>query len=158
MMNRDTLLQRALFRKRTAGALLTEAEVKRIKGLLAQGVSRREIGKLFRVATETIARIARGDTWGWVEAGEELSRIALEADEIEVPPSTPELDAKADESRKRFEERMGINQPAKVPNYEEFLKGQANTPEDKIAAKFAEALDKAKQPERDLEKFKENED
>lgn len=153
-MNRETLLQKALFRKRTAGALLTEAEVKRIKGLLMQGVSRREIGKLFRVATETIARIARGDTWGWVEAGEELSRIALEADEIEVPPATPELDAKADESRRRFEERMGISQAAKVPDYNAFLKEQAKVEDKGVGAKLADAIDKAKRPDRDLEEFK----
>lgn len=46
---------------------LQEHEVARIKKLLQAGDhSRRDIAHAYEVGLETIARIARGDTWAWV--------------------------------------------------------------------------------------------
>ena len=49
-----------------ASAKFTEMEVREIKIRLQGGASPREIAKLFGVASETIRKIHRGDTWAWV--------------------------------------------------------------------------------------------
>lgn len=71
-------------------------EILRIHQRLARGVSRREIAKDHGVGMETISRIARGDTYAWVNeeaiAHAQLSEEALAAEikEMEAKSFTPE--------------------------------------------------------------------
>lgn len=52
---------------RTAtNSALTEETVARIKGLLTRGHTPKELGQAYGLATETIRRMGRGETWAWV--------------------------------------------------------------------------------------------
>lgn len=52
---------------KNANARLTEAEVRMIKTRLYTGESAPSISRDFYVSTETIRRIARGETWSWLD-------------------------------------------------------------------------------------------
>lgn len=53
--------------RRTASAVLTENEVRLIKrALLRKESTPREIAQIYCVGVETIRKISRGDSWGWV--------------------------------------------------------------------------------------------
>lgn len=65
-------------RQRTGSAILTALEVARIKRNLNNGMSPGEIAEAYGVARETIRRIARKESWLWVDAEEELpEKVAL---------------------------------------------------------------------------------
>lgn len=51
-------------------ARLTEIEVRQIRAMLDDGVSRQRIGRVFGVAWSTVNRIKRGEKWGWLDANE----------------------------------------------------------------------------------------
>lgn len=68
-------------RQRTAAAVLTEQEVARVKRNILRGMSLRELAQAYGVALDTIRRIARGDSWSWVEAEGEMPK----ADHSPVP-------------------------------------------------------------------------
>lgn len=68
---------------RNGNAALTEVQVRVIKKMLRESdASYREIGKMYLVSSETIRRIAMGDTWNWVTEELELP------EEGPLPPST----------------------------------------------------------------------
>jgi hypothetical protein len=73
-------------------AILTSNEVSRIKRDLAEGRSRKHIARAYQVGLETIARIARGDTWINVPVAEGARIDKLEA-ELLAPAN---LDAMAE--------------------------------------------------------------
>ena len=55
-------------RKRHARtSLLSEADVARIRRLIAEGAQDRHLALQYQVSLWTIRAIKRGDTWGWVE-------------------------------------------------------------------------------------------
>ena len=88
-------------RQRTRSGVLTEAEVARIKLLLKQGMSARQVKEYFPVSLWTIRAIARGDTWDWVAPEGE--------GEIEPPPAiltSAELAQAARESQERMIKRL----------------------------------------------------
>jgi transposase len=70
---------------------LTEAQVRVIKQSLADGMRPRALAKIYMVGTETIARIKRGDTWGWVTLQEPQDRL----DAVLSVPLSEEEDAEA---------------------------------------------------------------
>lgn len=110
-------------RQRTGSATLTAEEVRVIKRLLREAregygdgryLGPRAIAQMYQVGTETIRRIDRGDTWGWLEAeerplvemtpglieaakksGEELLRRLGEEEKIEKPVDIMEVYAEA---------------------------------------------------------------
>ena len=84
-------------RQRTAGAILTEHEVARIKLNIKQGLPLREMAQAYGVALDTIRRIARGDSWAWV--------LAEDENEL-VPAETPESAQAAADSQARFMAKM----------------------------------------------------
>lgn len=47
---------------------LTELQVQVIKQQLATGVTGASLARLYQVSGETIRRIGRGETWGWLDA------------------------------------------------------------------------------------------
>lgn len=53
---------------------LSERDVLRIKQLIGEGYSNRIIAQHFLLATETVRRIARGDTWNWLRSEADLSQ------------------------------------------------------------------------------------
>lgn len=55
-------------RQRTGAAVLTEDQVAHIKHRLFTGTPPRSIADEYGVGIETVRRISRGDTWGWVPA------------------------------------------------------------------------------------------
>lgn len=70
-------------RQRKAAGVLTELEVGRIKKRgIERDVSAKELAGVYGVAVETIRKIWRGESWGWVEVegGEEngLQRVSPE--------------------------------------------------------------------------------
>lgn len=73
-------------RRLNRSAILTEEDVRRIKERLGHYGGKREwprdIAKEYMVGTETIRRIDRGDTWGWLlpeHAKEPVGEAALAA-------------------------------------------------------------------------------
>lgn len=68
-------------------AALTEAEVRLIKQALMEGNAAPGIARIYGVSAETIRRINRGETWGWLDA-EPLPVAPAE----DLPP-TPEEEA-----------------------------------------------------------------
>ena len=85
-------------RQRTAGAVLTEQEVARIKLNIKQGgIPLREIAQAYGVALDTIRRIARGDSWAWVLAEDEQAIM---------PGATAESKQAAAESQARLMARL----------------------------------------------------
>lgn len=112
-------------RQRLAGAALTEREVAGIKTRLQQGHLPRAIADDYGVATESIRRIGRGETWAWVEASEFQTSSLTSI----LPPEelSPEQQAQIAESAQRLLE----------------LQTQIDTPLD-IAAIMKERAEKAK--------------
>lgn len=73
-----------------ANSVLTLEKVVWVKQQLAEGKwGRREIGQAVGVSTESIAKIARGDTWGHVPWPEGVERGELVAPSFEVPAAEP---------------------------------------------------------------------
>lgn len=66
-------------------AALSEAEVRLIKQALMEGNAAPGIARIYGVSAETIRRINRGETWGWLDA--EPEPVPVEA------PPTPEEEA-----------------------------------------------------------------
>lgn len=75
-------------RKRLASATLTENEVRGIKLRLSRNESPREIAADHQVGVETIRRIARGETWYWVD-----TPVDLDSPPSGPPPSEAEIEA-----------------------------------------------------------------
>jgi hypothetical protein len=69
-----------------ASAVLDEYSVARIKRNLLNGLTSRQCAESFGVATETIRKIGRGDSWVWVEPADSSGQIpnAPSAEEIQV--------------------------------------------------------------------------
>ncbi|MDX2059954.1 MAG: hypothetical protein SFV24_19245 [Gemmatimonadales bacterium] len=86
-------------RQRTKSGILTELEVARIKRLLAEGESPRQLADAYEVSLWAIRAIGRGDTWAWVEP--EGVHVAPAETSPELPGITPSTDD-ADESLQRF--------------------------------------------------------
>lgn len=63
-------------------SVLTEAQVRVIKQHLMVGQSAASLARIYRVSAETIRRIARGETWGYVDV-EEAKVLPLV-----IPPAT----------------------------------------------------------------------
>jgi hypothetical protein len=78
-------------RSRLGGATLTEREVARIKYNLGRGYKPRSIADAYGVAVETIRRLARGETWSWVEPSPDGDDSVVEL--------TPEILASAERVR-----------------------------------------------------------
>lgn len=74
--------------RRVTNTNFTEADVARIKRNLSLGFSTRELAQANGCAIETIRKIARGDTWAWVEA--ERGEAPAKA-----PPPTPDVIAES---------------------------------------------------------------
>lgn len=69
-------------RKRLGNATLEVDDVLYIKEELQKGVSPRQLAELFEVGTETIRRIARGESWGWVKVKEAIPSATITDDEV----------------------------------------------------------------------------
>lgn len=83
--------------------VLTREQVLLIKQGLAKGQPRRLLAELFGVGIETISRIDRGDTWGWLKTDEDLyNRITVvtEKDEQESAESLGKLMKMMEEKKK----------------------------------------------------------
>lgn len=89
--------------KKRGNAKLTEAQVRIIKQDLKDyhegksGDSPVEIGKALGLGTETIRRIDRGETWGWVSLDNEANLAAVLS-----APATPEEQATMDKMAKEM--------------------------------------------------------
>lgn len=124
-------------KRRPANAKLTEAQVRVIKQDLKDyhegrsGDSPGAIANMLGICAETIRRIDRGETWGWVQLDSEENLAAA----LAVPP-TPEEEAK-------------VNQIAKeMFEWEQKRKASAT-------AKMLESITEVKRPDRlidDIEK------
>lgn len=140
--------QPARHRKRTAGAILSEREVAVIKRKLLDGMTPRELSHIYLVATETIRRIAREETWGWVTPAAEGMDALPEGEEL--PPISEELKAKAAASQAAFLAKMqGAGKP---------IPFGAPTKEDeerdtRVAARFQQEADTLLKPGKDLQEF-----
>lgn len=100
-------------RQRLAGAALTEREVAGIKTRLQQGHLPRAIADDYGVATESIRRIGRGETWAWVEASEFQTSPLTSI----LPPEelSPEQQAQIAESAQRLLElQTAIDTPLDI--------------------------------------------
>ncbi len=114
-------------RQLTGGAVLSEFEVARIKALLIQGTSRRNLAEHYQVGYETIARIDRGTAWGWVEP--------LAAEKLDSK-SEAQLSLEIEASKQRFLELTGQavpdqpvpDQPVVYAGQEEFIGQIDNSP------------------------------
>jgi hypothetical protein len=128
--------QQARAIKRTAGAILTEAEVRVIKRELARSVPARTLSQIYMVGLETIRRIARGDTWAWV--GEEP--------ETDINASLPDLPPEHEARMKAAQqELLRLHRLEQVPQ-------RAGL------ERLEREIEKAKEPERLLEELKGGED
>ncbi len=56
-----------LMKRRRAAAVFSDEEVRQIRAALSSGQTRKELARLYGVGVETIAKLARGDTYGWVD-------------------------------------------------------------------------------------------
>lgn len=80
---------------------LSEAEVRIILNELARGVSAASLARTYQVSAETIRRIGRGETWGWLRHQPATPPAGLEVTEI-----TEEDRVKAAESFALLQLRM----------------------------------------------------
>lgn len=87
--------------RKNMNAALTEAQVRVIKRELEKGIPASHLARTYLVSGETIRRIGRGETWGWLDAG-----ITGEPPIPEMA-ETDEIAKKAEESERRFKERFG---------------------------------------------------
>ncbi len=63
-------------KRQRANASFSDQEVRAIRKAIWEGESRRDLARFYGVGLETIARIARGDTYWWVlESEEEQEKI-----------------------------------------------------------------------------------
>lgn len=100
-------------KQRTAGAVLTEAEVARIKmNLKTRRLTARDIADAYMVALSTIQKIARGDTWAWVEAEVDGTELKVEEDRI-LASLTPE--ARAELERENAQVMANLRAMGLVP-------------------------------------------
>lgn len=76
------------------GSELTEAQVRAIRQRLAEGsATQGGLARLYGVSANTIGRIWRGETWGWLDE-EEGTALA---------PDSPQMQAQAEESLRRLQ-------------------------------------------------------
>lgn len=54
---------------KNANSVLVEADVVVIKRMLVKGDSASMLARIYGVSAETIRRIGRGETWGWLTPG-----------------------------------------------------------------------------------------
>lgn len=92
-------------RQRTSAAILKEHEVARIKWNLLNGLSVRDCAEAYGVAAETIRRISRGETWGWVRA--QKDKIP-EPDDPKVKQSLDILSRLTGDIQRKKELEMGV--------------------------------------------------
>lgn len=91
-------------RQMNGNATLTEEEVRHIRGLLdTKEASAADLARSYRVSAETIRRIGRRETWGWIEGKVER----LQSSEISTA------------AKESFEKLMKMN-----PELAEQLRGQ----------------------------------
>lgn len=92
-------------------AQLTEAEVLVIRQKWdAREASAPMLARVYGVSGETIRRIGRRETWGWLEEG--MAREEM-LPEVPLPPATPETERAAAESAKRLMAMMERGEEAK---------------------------------------------
>lgn len=85
-------------------AQLSEAQVLGIREMLDKGeATARELAQVHGVSAETIRRIGRRETWGWLQEGmPPPSPLA----ETPLPPATAESEAKAQASFARLQDML----------------------------------------------------
>lgn len=99
---------------RVTNASLTQREVSQVKYRLKLGVTRRQLSKDYEVSLETISRIARGDTWWWVEADPGSYSIEEQADRQLGTNLVPRDDAGAQAFKESFMKRFVAEEAAKA--------------------------------------------
>jgi hypothetical protein len=95
-------------RQRTGGAVLSSEQVAVIKRKLLLDFSSREIAESYGVGTETIRRIARGETWGWIEPAGMDGKVLVEKSQADIA-----LEAAA--SLERFKAMMAGEASVDIP-------------------------------------------
>ena len=100
-----------LYRQRTKTGILLKEEVARIKWLLEQGMSKRQLKEAYNVSLWTIRAIARGDTWHWVE-----SDNGPDVDEPQQEQMTPGMAEAARLSAERFRAMQPASPLARLVN------------------------------------------
>ena len=80
---------------RVGNAQLSEAQVRSIRQLLKEGTSARELAEIHMLSVETIRRIGRRETWGWVED-------LPPPPDLQQVPISPEEARLIEESKQRF--------------------------------------------------------
>lgn len=132
--------------KRTAAAILTEAEVRVIKTKLAEGMDRRDLANIYQVAKETIARIDRGDTWGWVKAQGAITQSELDEQIMLATPLTEEEKAKVAASQAKLFAMLKDHKPVAESTEDEER-------DKRIAARYAAEAEKYLKPGKALDEF-----
>lgn len=99
---------------RVTNASLSAREVSQVKYRLKLGVTRRQLSKDYEVSLETISRIARGDTWWWVEADPGSYSIEEQADRQLGTNLVPRDDAGAQAFKESFMKRFAAEEAAKA--------------------------------------------
>jgi hypothetical protein len=87
---------------RTANAMLTEGEVRAIRKSLEEGLRPKALAELYLLSVETIRRIGRRESWGWVKEEVPMPDIP-----DVLPPATEEEHRRAMESQARLLKRLG---------------------------------------------------
>ena len=87
-----------LMKRRRAAAVFSDEEVRQIRAALSSGQTRKELARLYGVGVETIARLARGDTYGWVD-GSSQGEVGQQ-----IPFMTEE---EREESLRKLQELLG---------------------------------------------------
>lgn len=85
---------------------LTEEQVRTIKVRLLEGESAASLARVYLVSAETIRRIARGETWGWLDLGKPVAQVK---EVLEQPVSEEEKERIAESHRKLQELLRGGN-------------------------------------------------
>lgn len=153
----DKQYKEALRRKRTAAATLTEQEVARIKKLFAEGYSPRGIAEAYQVGVETVRRIRRGDSWGWVKPEGSREATAEAAAELRLAPA---IEARIAEEARATGERMRalglvVDSNQKAGTLAETLAREAQPTEaEQAALAKLQQLEQARtKPDREIEEF-----
>lgn len=135
----------ARMRKRTAGATLTEPEVRIIKAKLQEGISPRALAGIYQVGIETVRRIDRGETWAWVKLEEGIRTSDLIEEQMAANPPSEELKAKAAASQAAFLAKM----QGKIPQ----VTGEDAEREQRVAERFQQEANRYLKPGKDLDEF-----
>lgn len=92
-------------RQRMGSSAFSEAEVARIKALLRKGHSRRQLALAYGVALGTISKIAREETFAWVQP-DYVAPPEGSVEQALEQAITPEMQAKADESLMKLQKLL----------------------------------------------------